>query len=1203
MKQIDKITKKLSEFRKKYHLNELIKGMLLLCLIASVYFILILLLEKSLWLSSGFRTFLFWCSIVLVSGVIIRFIIIPIIKMTSDRYKISTSNASKIIGDHFPEISDQLINLLQFETNNQSDLVLAAIDERAKNLSPFSFSSAIDFGKTLKFSKWLAIPVVLFILSVLIYGINWFQSPLERVVNYKTAYIPPAPFKFIVNQNTLKVLEGSNAVIQVNAVGHSLPDNAKIVIDEKEFFLNKLSTSKFSYTLRSLKESKQFYIKSGKVRSKSYDIEVLDAPTIDKFRVTIIPPKYTGIKSEVFKEQGNVEVPKGSMLSFTITSPKATNIEMIIDSSASKFNKIDSDFRLSKRFIVPVDYTILSSNLHAENFEKLKYQVDIIPDRSPIINVEQGKDSTNVKVNSFKVEVGDDYGFTRLEVVQTDQNGKEVNRILLKRPQKTLDIFNIDFDTNKVFNNSGSYSFYFEVYDNDEISGFKSAKSKVFNIKKNSALEELANNQNKDDSNIEEFSNSLEELDQTQKEFQEFNKLQKQKTNLDYKDKQKLEDLLDKQKRDQEDLKKLNNKLSNTLKKLEDKVDSKKSKEALERMKEQLEKNEKLLDEIKKAMKELKPNVAKEKMDELEKSNKSSKKTLKQILVRLKRQYIVNKHLAIVEMLELLANQHDTLALNGKLDFNKSEQKRLSDSWDTIQEELNELRRKNNELRRPMILDDDKNKERRIGKDINLINEAIKKKDIVAANTGQKVVAAMLRGLAKKMGETAGGGGGMSKDQLDEDKEMLRKVLDNLVVYSLDQESNMNLIKFSNSNDPSYSAYVRKQHGLKENFAHIDDSLFAIASRNEKVDLKINRLIEEVNYNIESSITKITDNQSRQGAVNMQYAISSSNELGLIIAETILELDTPSKPKSGEGKPKDDFQLPDIIKKQKSLQNALDQLLKSQQKKSGDSKSEGDSNKPKAGDKGSESDKGKEGNKGSEGKQSGQGKSGKGQSGDQGNSQSGESKESGNKRGNEDTKGNEKGDSKGKGKDSKEGSLDGHKSDKKGKGDKDGDGEGEGAKGNKGDKKGKKPGGNGEGDSTGDEENDLQEIFEIYKQQQDLRNQLEDAISKDGISPDERRVLNQMKAIENELIENGFNTETTKRMERLKHQLFKLKKAQFEQGKDDKRKSNVSKKDFESKFNSTNTRKVYYETKEILNRQALPLQSEYKQRVKTYFLK
>ena len=55
----------------------------------------------------------------------------------------------------------------------------------------------------------------------------------------------------------------------------------------------------------------------------------------------------------------------------------------------------------------------------------------------------------------------------------------------------------------------------------------------------------------------------------------------------------------------------------------------------------------------------------------------------------------------------------------------------------------------------------------------------------------------------------------------------LRQILDNLVLFSFDQEDLMNQFKSIQINHNEYANYLRKQQGLREHFEHVDDSLFA----------------------------------------------------------------------------------------------------------------------------------------------------------------------------------------------------------------------------------------------------------------------------------------------------------------------------------------------------------------------------------------
>ena len=93
-----------------------------------------------------------------------------------------------------------------------------------------------------------------------------------------------------------------------------------------------------------------------------------------------------------------------------------------------------------------------------------------------------------------------------------------------------------------------------------------------------------------------------------------------------------------------------------------------------------------------------------------------------------------------------------------------------------------------------------------------------------------------------------------------------------------------------------------------------------------------------------------------------------------------------------------------------------------------------------------------------------------------------------------------------------------------------------------------------------------------------------------------------MKNIEQQLLKNGFNQNTLKRMQRLKHELLKLDKASFEQGEDIKRESKSNFQEFNNNsILKEEIIKKYFNITEILNREALPLNLEYKQKVQEYF--
>jgi len=93
-----------------------------------------------------------------------------------------------------------------------------------------------------------------------------------------------------------------------------------------------------------------------------------------------------------------------------------------------------------------------------------------------------------------------------------------------------------------------------------------------------------------------------------------------------------------------------------------------------------------------------------------------------------------------------------------------------------------------------------------------------------------------------------------------------------------------------------------------------------------------------------------------------------------------------------------------------------------------------------------------------------------------------------------------------------------------------------------------------------------------------------------------------MEDIELDLLNKGFTQQTLQKMMDLKHQLLKLENATFQQGEDNKRESETNTKRFNGKPDSQiPTAMQYFQTTEILDRQALPLQQIYKKKVLDYF--
>ena len=92
---------------------------------------------------------------------------------------ISHEQAANIIGDHFVDVKDKLLNILQLKKqasdNANLELINASINQKTAEINPVPFRSAIDLSKNRKYLRYAVPPfailvILIFFLSLLFNG-------------------------------------------------------------------------------------------------------------------------------------------------------------------------------------------------------------------------------------------------------------------------------------------------------------------------------------------------------------------------------------------------------------------------------------------------------------------------------------------------------------------------------------------------------------------------------------------------------------------------------------------------------------------------------------------------------------------------------------------------------------------------------------------------------------------------------------------------------------------------------------------------------------------------------------------------------------------------------------------------------------------------------------------------------------------------
>ncbi len=1145
MSNFNTIQNKLEQFIKKFYSNELLKGAILFFSIGLLYFIITLLIEYFLWLNPTGRTILFWLFVVVELALFVKFIAIPLGKLFKLQKGINYQDASKIIGNHFPEVNDKLLNVLQLKENsNDSELLLASIEQKSAELKPIPFKLAVNFKDNIKYLKYAAIPVVILLLSFVSGKFNWFSDSYERVVNYQTAYEPPAPFQFFVINENLNAIENKDFKLQVRTSGEVTPENVQINYNNETYFLQQKGVGEFEYVFTRPKTDVSFNLSANEVNSKPYTLSVLEVPTLLSFEMFLDYPSHTRKKDEVIKSSGNAVIPQGTKVTWNLNTKSTDNVFLYAKDTTQFNNLPDGKFEVSKRIYNNLDYSLSTSNSNLKDYENLAFSIDVVKDEYPELNVKMEQDTLDLQTLYFYGQISDDYGLSKLQLVyypSDNETNKKVEPLQIAK--SNFDEFVNAFPNNLPIQEGIAYDLYFQVFDNDAIGKYKSTKSQVFSYRKRTKAEEENKQLQEQNETIQDLNKSLEKFEEQDKELKEFSKTQKEKSELNFNDKKKFEEFLKRQKRQEDMMKNFNKKLKDNLEDFQKDNQEKDQfkedlKERLKENEEQLKQDEKLLEELEKLREKLSKEELSEKLDKLAKQNKNKKRSLQQLLELTKRYYVAKKLEKLQEELSKLAIDQEKLSNEPEDKNTKDKQDELNKKFEDFQKQLEDLQKDNKELKQPMDVPRDKLTEQEVKEEQKTASKELEKKEQQEAEgdqqefspqqesqkqenqknaqKSQKKAAKKMMQMAKEMAQAMpmGGGGG---DQQQEDIDTLRQILDNLVLFSFDQEKLMNQFKSIQVNHNKYANYLRKQSNLKEHFAHVDDSLFALSLRQPKISERVNKEITEVFYQIDKSLAQFSENRLYQGVASQQYTVTSANNLADFLSDVLDNMENQMNPSPGQDQ--GDMQLPDIIMSQEQLnQEMKEQMEKQQGKKEGEK--EGDEKKD-----------GKEGEEGE--KPQGQ------KEGEQGQ----DSKE-----GNEGQEGNQQGD--------------------------------------------------------GEQQNEMLngELFKIYQQQQQLRQALEDRLAKEGKEGSAKNLLKEMEEVELDLLNKGFTNETLQKMMDLQHQLLKLENAAFKQGEENKREAKTNKEDFNN--NSTNqipTAKQYFNTTEILNRQALPLQQVYKKKVQEYF--
>ena len=922
----NEIIKKLEHFRRKeYKVLALFGIQLVLILTLSTFFMLVLF-ELASNFSSTVRTILFLIAIAVFVTAFSFLVLIPGLKYLNIMGRTKYDEVAKKVGEKFPEVEDELLNALQLRTSFEKDLysynlINAAFLRIYEKIKSVNFDSAVNYDSVKKLLLYTGGSILF--MALLYFTIPSLQAASYRLVNFNKDFIVPPKFLFEVFPGNSEVTKGEDVTIKVRVKGE-IPREVILGfkdVDQADFEIQKLSADSlgnYEFERRSIKNSFEYYAAAENVLSDKYKIEVIDRPIIKNLDVLIIPPNYSKIDASRQIDNGNITALVGSKINLEVISSKpltgakllfgdSTMLDMVTNSQKSSIN-----FRLKK----DDNYNIIIADEKGnQNLAPITYTIKALFDAYPTIEIiSPNRDEVLGNDNRLPLlsKISDDFGFTKLILnYRISASRYEPEQVQFTSLEIPINKNEKESDINYVWNLSrlslgtdDVVTYYLEVFDNDNVSGPKSAKTAEFKIHVPSLNEILFKADQVQKDSQDELMETLKEAQNLKENLEKINQEMKQdKKELTWQEKEKIESALDKF----EELQNKVDDISEQLAKMQNELQQNNllSKETLQKYMELQDLFAELTsDEMKEAMEKLRQRLndfnraqTQQDMQNLKIDEEMFQKSIERTINLLKRIQVEQKIDEMVKRTEQLAEKLDELNKEtGEKDLSKADnQKELANKQNQTGKNMEKLSKEMKELLDKMESMEDMPNEKmdealqELEKQGNqeLSEEAMKnlmqnqkqnaQMNQSALSQNMKKMNQMMQQLQEEI---------MQQNQMQTFTDMM-KILDNILTLSKKQEELRNESQSLDPNSSQLNENAQQQNNLSRNLDNILSQMSELSQKTFAISPEMGRALGDAKRKMQESIQAMQNRNGYQASNSQGEAMKSINEAATMMKKSM----------------------------------------------------------------------------------------------------------------------------------------------------------------------------------------------------------------------------------------------------------------------------------------------------------------------------
>jgi len=913
---LKEIEKKLRLVIIKESVGNALEGLCLFISIQSAVLVAACFAELWLNLGSGIRTVIFYGLIMISAALLTGLTLSRLVRNYLPFYKSDYFKIADKVGRSFPEIKDELLNVLQLvlkrESNYSNQLIEAAFETAYKKTKDKDFNKVISFGYVKRYLRWSVSAVVAG--GLLFAAVPGLSYAAYRLLNYGTVFIPLQKFVFEVKPGNAVIAKGENIVIKIRATGES-PKEITLSIkseDQSEYLYKKLpadSLGYFAYEATSVKNSFDYRAEADGISSGDYRISVIGKPYITNFEATLTPPAYTQLPIQVQKDDGNIAALPGSLVKLSlIASRELSSASLSFSDNTARQMQVERDkaatgFPIAKE----VEYRLLIKDGQGySNVDPINYSIRILTDMPP--NIEMISPNADVKLGkestlSLVSKISDDYGFSgmnlnyRLAASKYRQAPDQFTKIPITISTKVKeDEIYFTWDLSPLVLAEGeTLSYYLEVFDNDSVHGPKSAKTAQFNVTVPSFDEILAETDNKEQNIENELTQSFKDAERLKDEMEKIGNDLKQGTKeVSWQEKERIERAEEKFKQigknieeASRNISEMKNELSknnllseetlrkyNELQELLEQLNNEGLKDALKRLQESLQKM--MRDSIQMSMEDMKANE-----EYIKKSLERTLNLLKRIQVEGKAEELKKQTDKLAEKIDELKSKTGNSSLSEKSDREElsNRQKDITEGLKNLNEGMKSLNEKMESMR-----DMPQKQARELEKELDeqnnesLSNEAeqdLKQEQKSPALENQGQLSRNMKKMSKGFQDLQAGMRKMNQAQTFYD---MMKIMNDLVQLSKEQENLKNSTEQMGPYSQEFGERSKEENEIENNLNRVTQNMVNLSQKTFVITPEMGKSLGDASSFMRQSMESLHDQNGPQASQLQTKAMGSINE-------------------------------------------------------------------------------------------------------------------------------------------------------------------------------------------------------------------------------------------------------------------------------------------------------------------------------------